>query len=171
MGNGAGNYLPVGLYSGFRHRALIGFSFSWPAGFTGRVRKATLQLRTSGQAWVAFGSSPKFYARRITESWNEGTYDAAPTSQYSVTNATVWPGPNRTTAGQSLKTIGRTENNDITVDITDIAQAWYDNGGSNFSVMLISANEDASSRTTEFWSDDTGTAAARPTLVLKCETV
>jgi hypothetical protein len=167
-GNGAGNNLPVGYYAGFRTRALIGFSFSWPANFI-RVKSAKLNLRTTDQNWVAFGSSPRFYVRRITETWSEGTFDAAAPNQYSSINAAVWPGPAKTTSGQVLKSIGTAENNDITVDITDIAQGWHDAGGSNFSVMLLSANEDASRNTTEFWSDDHGTAGFRPELVLKCE--
>jgi hypothetical protein len=167
-GNGAGNNLPVGYYAGFRTRVLIGFSFSWPADFI-RVKSAKLNLRTTDQNWVAFGSSPKFYVRRVTESWTEGTFDAAAPNQYSSGNAVVWPGPAKTSSGQVLKSIGASENNDITVDITDIAQGWHDAGGSNFSVMLVSANEDASRNTIEFWSDDHGTSAFRPELVLKCE--
>lgn len=168
MGNGAGNYLPVGYYSGFRHRALIDFtSLSWPAGFV-RVKKATLNLRTSGQVWVAFGSKPKFYAKRITSSWSEGTYDAAPTSQYSVSNAVVWPGPDKTSAGQTLKSIGRTENNDISIDVTDIMQAAHDAGVFR-GIMLVSANEDSSTNTVEFYSDDHGTSGYRPELVVISE--
>jgi len=172
LGNGAGNYLPVGLYSGFRHRALIDFTtLSKPAGFIS-VKKATLNLRTTGQQWVAFGSKPKFYARRITESWSEGTYDAAPKNQYSTTNAVVWPGPSKTTSGQTLKSISDSENNDISVDVTDILQAVLGSGPASgfYGVMLISANEDSSNGTIEFFSDDEGTASRRPELVVQCYT-
>jgi hypothetical protein len=167
MGNGAGDYLPVGLYSGFRHRPIIDFTtLSWPSGFIS-VKKATLNLRTTGQVWVAFGSNPKFYARRITESWSEGTYNAAAPSQYSVSNASVWPGPSKTTSGQTLKTIADSENNDISVDVTDILQAAHDAG--NFhGIMLIAANEDSHANCVEFYSDDEATTSRRPELVVQC---
>ena len=168
MGNGAGDYLPCGYYDGFRHRPLIDFTtLSWPAGFV-RVKKATLILRTTGQSWVTFGSKPKFYAKRITSSWSEGTFNAAAPSQYSSGNASVWPGPNKTNAGQALKTIGTSENNDISVDVTDILQAAHDAGDFR-GIMLVSANEDSHTNTTEFYSDDHATSGFRPELVVICE--
>lgn len=169
MGNGAGDYLPVGYYSGFRHRACIDFTtLAKPTGYVS-VKKATLNLRTTGQQWVAFGSSPKFYARRITESWSEGTYDAAPTSQYSTTNATVWPGPSTVTAGQTLKSCADTENNDISVDVTDIIQRAFDIDAF-YGIKLTAANEDANVNCIEFYSDDHGTSGYRPELVVQCYT-
>lgn len=170
MGNGAGDYLPVGYYDGFRHRALIDFTtLSWPAGFV-RVKKATLNLRTSGQAWVTFGSKPKFYAKRITSSWSEGTFNAAAPSQYSSGNASVWPGPDKTSAGQTLKAIGTSENNDISIDVTDIMQAAHDAGDFD-GIMLVSANEDSHTNCVEFYSDDHATSGFRPELVVTCEVI
>ena len=165
LGNGAGNYLPVGYYSGFRHRALIDFTtLSKPVGYIS-VKKATLNLRTTGQQWVAFGSKPKFYARRIKTAWSEGTYDAAPTSQYSTTNAVVWPGPDLATAGQTLKSISAAESNDISVDVTDQLQAALDaNAFRGFG--LVAANENSNVNCVEFYSDDHGTSGFRPELVV-----
>lgn len=169
MGNGAGDYLPCGYYAGFRHRPIIDFTgWSWPAGFVS-VKKATLTLKTTGQQWVAFGSKPKFYVKRITESWSEGTYNAAPTSQYSTTNASVWPGPSKTSTGQVLKSIARTENNTITVDVTDIMQDAHDAGSFN-GFMLVAANEDSNVNCIEWYSDDHGTSGNRPKLTIQCYT-
>ena len=131
------------------------------------MRKARLNLRTTGQVWVGFGHSPKVYAKRITESWNEGTFDAAAPNQYS-SNASVWPGPSKTTSGQTLKAFGRTENNDVSIDITDIAQGWHDSGSIR-GLMLVAANEDGHANCIEFYSDDHGTAGFRPELVLVCD--
>lgn len=170
LGNGAGDYLPVGLYSGFRHRALIDFTgWSWPAGFV-RVKKATLTLRTSTQVWVAFGSKPRFYVKRITDAWSEGTYNAAPTSQYSASNAVVWPGPDKVSAGQVLKSVSGATDVDVTIDVTDIMQAAHDAGDFD-GFMLVSANEDASTNTIEFISDDHATSGKRPSLTIVCEIV
>ena len=169
MGNGAGSYLPVGYYDGFRHRALIDFTtLSRPAGFI-RVKKATLNLRTTGQVWVTFGSTPKFYAKRITSSWSEGSFDAAAPSQYSSGNAVVWPGPDKTSSGQTLKTIGTSQNNDISVDVTDQLQAALESGNDFKGLMLVSANEDGHANCIEFYSDDHGTSGFRPELVVICE--
>jgi hypothetical protein len=168
MGNGAGDYLPCGYYAGFRHRPIIDFTgWSWPAGFVS-VKKATLTLKTTGQEWVAFGSKPKFYVKRITESWSEGTYNAAPTSQYSTTNASVWPGPSRTTSGQVLKSCGRTEGATITVDVTDIMQDAHD-AGAFHGLMLVAANEDSNANCIEFYSDD-ASSGNRPKLTILCYT-
>ena len=166
-GNGAGDYLPVGLYSGYKHRALIDFDVVWPANFDS-VKKATLTLTTSGQAWVAFGSSPKFYVRKVTESWSEGTFNAAAPSQYSSGNAVNWSNqPNSTATNAVLKSISTSTNNEITVDITDIAQAWHDDGVVR-GVKLISNNEGSTTNTIEFWSDDAGTSSKRPKLTITC---
>lgn len=165
-GNGAGDYLAVGYYDGYRARALIQFTISWPAGFLS-VKKATLNLRTSDQAWVAFGSHPRVYAKRVTESWSEGSFTDAPGSQYSSGNAVIWPGPSRTSSGQALKSFPDTENNDVSIDITTIAQGWHDHG--NHGLVLMAANEDSTTNTIEFYSDDHATSGWRPELVLKCE--
>jgi len=165
-GNGAGDFLPVGYYSGTTTRVLIDFpSFAWPAGFV-RVRRATLRLRTGSQFWVDFGDHPKFYARRITESWSEGTYTGPKGSQYSA-NASVWPGADSTQTGQTLKSISAAENHDITVDVTDIMQGAYDSHGHNFyGIKLLSHNESSHANTIEFYSDD---HANGPELYVVCD--
>ncbi len=165
-GNGAGDFLAVGLWQGVTARALIDFTtFAWPAGFI-RVRRATLHLRTSGQAWVGFGNSPKFYVQRIAETWSQGTYDAPAPNQYS-TNSSVWPGANSVTGGRTLKSISDAENHDITVDVTDIMQDAYDSSGHAFNgFKLISHNESSKINTIEFFSDN---HANPPQLVVVCD--
>ena len=68
-----------------------------------------------------------------------------------------------------LKKISDAEDNEISIDVTDIMQRAHD-AGSFHGFMLISANEDSSVNTIEFCSDDHGTGAAQPELVLVCET-
>lgn len=167
-GNGAGNFLPVGFYLNTRTRAFIDFpTITKPAGFI-RVRRATLNLRTSGQDWVAFGGKPKLYARRVTESWTEGTFDAAAPNQYSASNALVWPGPSTTKAGQTLKSLGGAEDTERDIDVTEIVEAAF-RAGAFHGIALISANEDSKVNTIEFCSDDHGTTAARPSLTVICD--
>lgn len=165
LGNGGGDYVAVGKYSGILARGFFYFPFSFPVGFTGTVKKATMTVKTGPQAWVAFGSSPRVIAQRIKETWAEGTYDVAAPSQYSVTNATVHPGPSRATSGQVERGIATTTNTSWEIDVTTIVQAWAD-GDDNHGIALISANESGTSNTTEFYSDDHATAGNRPTLTI-----
>jgi hypothetical protein len=162
-GNGQDDYLSVGYYSGTKTRSHIQFPITWPADFHS-VKKATLKLRTSGQNRVAFGSSPKFYVERNTESWTEGS-----TTYPNNANggANIWPGPSRTKTGRVLKSTSKTEANDITIDITDIAQAWAD--GSNYGLTLISNNESSSVNTIEFLAED-ASGSYGPRLDLVCYT-
>lgn len=165
-GNGAGSRLAVGYYGGGRARTFIQFPVDWDdfPGFV-RVKSAKLRLRSGTQSWVAFGSAPKVYVQRVTESWSEGSYDASPPSQYSASNALVWPGPSRTTSGQATRTFGSGEGNWSSTDVTAIAQAWR-SSGNNYGLCVRAVNEDTSSQAYEFYSDDTG---SEPELVLTCE--
>lgn len=169
QGNGAGDYLPCGYWKGYKHRPLIDFpTISKPSGFI-RVRKATLTLRTTGQVWVGFGSSPKFYVRRIKKAWSEGTYTGPTGSQYSTTNAAVWGEQTIESETQTLKSCGRTENNDVSIDVTEQVQAAFD-AGAFHGFALVSANESSKTNTIEFYSDDHATSGWRPELTVVCET-
>src|SRR5262245_27608139 len=86
MGAGAGNHLPVGLYSGYVFRAALKFAFDW-TGVT-KIVNANLYLRTSDRAHLAFGSSPQIAAYRVTSAWSEGTYSCE--SGYSTGNAVTF---------------------------------------------------------------------------------
>lgn len=165
-GNGADDYLSVGYYASTRARGLIAFTgINWASDFPGfvRVKTAVLTLRTSNQTRVAFGSNPKFYVKRLTESWSEGS------TSYpnDGSNAVIWPGPAATASGQVLKTIGTATTTDRDITITDIVQGWHDSG--NYGLRLMSVNEDNSGNTIEFFSDDYATAGARPRLSITCE--
>lgn len=169
-GNGAGDYLVAGRYDGKVARCFIQFpAIDFNADFPDfiEVVDATLTLRTSDTAWVVFGSSPKVQLNRVTESWSEGTFDDAPPDQYDNSNDINWGNqPSVTSTGEKQRGMGTSENNDITFDITAIAQGWHDDA--NYGLRLRSTNESSSSRTIEFFSDDYGTAGHRPTLRLKC---
>lgn len=152
-GNGADGYLSVGYYQGTRARSFIAHpTINWASDFPGfiRVKNATLDLRTSGQVRVAFGSHPKVYAQRITQAWTQGS-----TTYPNDANggALTWPGPSRTSTGQTLRSLTRATDKDVSLNVTDIVQAEHDSGN-QYGVALISANEASSSNTTEFYSDD-----------------
>lgn len=168
LGNGAGDYLPCGYWKGFKHRPLIDFpTISKPSGFI-RVRKATLTLRTTGQVWVGFGSNPRFYTRRLKKAFTEGTFNGSSPNQYSTTNACVWGEQTIESETQTLKSIGRVENNDINVDVTEQMQAAFD-AGAFHGFALVSANESSKTNTIEFYSDDHATSGWRPELTVICE--
>ncbi len=165
-GNGADDYLSVGYYASTRARGLIAFTgINWASDFPGfvRVKTAVLTLRTSSESRVLFGSNPKFYVKRLTESWSEGST----TYPNDGSNAVIWPGPAATASGQVLKTIGTATTTDRDITITDIVQGWHDSG--NYGLRLMSVNEDSSGNTIEFFSDDYATAGARPRLSITCE--
>lgn len=164
-GNGAGSNLPVGVsgyYGQYRYRSLIGFTITWPAAAIS-VKSATLRLKTTTQDWITFGSSPKVYVQRITGSWSEGTYNAAPPNQWSTTNAVTYPGPTVTTTGQVLAAITTATSTLVDIDITDIANDWLSSGITDASVRLIAASESVSTYNTEFLSDD---GATPPQLII-----
>lgn len=165
-GNGAGANLPVGYKTTaanpFRsYESLVGFSITWPAGAIS-VKSATLKLKTTSGDWLAFGSNPGIYVKRVLDSWTEGTYNAASPNEYSTTNAVVWPGPNSTTSGQVLAT-GMTAATLIEIDITDIANDWLSSGITDASVRLAKVTGSVSTYNVEFLSDD---GATPPQLVI-----
>jgi len=86
-GAGASSTLPVGTWQGWTYRALIQFpAIPWTK--VRRIVSATLDLQTTTQVRVGFGSSPTIEACRITGSWSAGS-----ASSPSSGNAVVWPGP------------------------------------------------------------------------------
>lgn len=164
-GSGAEGQLPVGSGSGWKNRAVLDFaSIDW----TGVVAvvSATLRLTTSSQVNLAFGSSPKVEARRITGSWSEGS-----SSSPSGSNAVVWPGPSTTTTGASQATVTRSEGARIGLSVTAIARAWAPvaaggSGATRRGIALYSAAESDPAKATEFLSRETGSSGSRPVLEL-----
>ena len=147
-GSGASNYLPVGLYGGYLYRTLLGFSYSF-TGWTA-ISSATLNLRTSTQFYVAFGSDPDIYIQRITESWSEGT-----SGDLSSGNATHWGNmPNRVSTNQATLDVSTAESDWVSVDITALMQDALA-AGVFYGLNLRAVFEDDGEDVTEFYSDDT----------------
>jgi len=158
-GAGAQNELPVGAYQGWRNRVFIDFddiNFSDVID----VEKCVLELDTSTQEFVAFGSAPKIVVKRVTESWNEGS-----ASTPSSGNATVYPGPNCASTNVKTVSVPGGENAALNVDITGHARSWH-GGSAQRGVGIFSAGEDAEKYTTEFWARNAGTTSRRPRLKL-----
>ena len=93
-GAGASTTLPIGVWQGWQYRGLLKFpGIPWTK--VRAIRTATLNLRTTTQVRVGFGSSPKTQVRRITTGWNAGTG----TTPGSNPGGVVWPGPTTTSSG------------------------------------------------------------------------
>jgi hypothetical protein len=151
-GNGQGDTLLVGLLSdGNLCRAFLKAPVAAPAGAV-EVVSASLKLWTSTQQCMQFGSSPKVIAQRVTSSWAEGSY--AVQCGFGTSNAVKWPGPSRTSSGQVVKSITRSEDAAVTFDITAIAKAWLA-GSINYGIALVAASEGSGSNRMEFKSRHT----------------
>lgn len=166
-GAGAANTLPVGGWSGWTYRAVIDFqAISWTK--IRAVRTATLNLRTTDQDRVGFGSSPKLEVRRITGSWSEGS-----ASSPSSGNSVVWPGPDTTSSGAKTSTMPGSENAEKDIDVTAMVRAWAPvaAGGSGAAQRGLQLREISGSTTytTEVWPRESGTSAARPVLTVVLE--
>ena len=84
-------------------------------------------------------------------------------------NWVVWPGPNATASGEKTASITRTENAQVEIDVTAIVRAWAPvgaggSGAANNGLRIAGYTETSETYTTEFLSDDNGTASARPIL-------
>lgn len=170
-GNGAGDYLAVGRDAGTSNhvRSFIQFPIpsDWTDDFPGFVEvvSATVTLRTATQAGIEYGASPKYYVRRVTGSWSEGSH--AGTGSYDSGNSINWANqPKVTTTGQKVKSHDGSESTDRDVAVTEIAQGWHDHG--NNGLRLSAYDESATRHTIEFYSDDHATSGWRPVLRLKC---
>ena len=76
-GAGASTTLPIGVWQGWQYRGLLHFpSIPWTK--VRALKSATLNLRTTTQVRVGFGSSPKTQIRRCTTPWNAGTGSSSP---------------------------------------------------------------------------------------------
>lgn len=152
-GAGKGDVLPVGRWDGWVYRAFLRWPISW-SDFPGfiRVKKAEVRLKTSDQQDVGFGSSPQVIFQRCTQEVIEGAEGAD--GNYHFDNALIYPGPNRTSSGQQLKAVTRSENTDVRAAITSIVQGWHDHG--NDGLAILSSNESSTARTTEFQSREGG---------------
>ena len=151
LGSGTEGQLPVGAWQGWRNRAFLDFaSINW--GDVKAVVSAELRVYTSTQVNIGFGSAPKAVARRITQSWSEGS-----ASSPSGSNSTVYPGPSTTSTGAVTKSITKSENAFQSFDVSAIVRAWAPaaaggSGAGKYGIAIFSAAEDSTSATTEFWA-------------------
>jgi hypothetical protein len=141
-GNGAGPNVLVGkLADGQITRGAFAFAAIPLKGTNRKVVSATITFTTDRGGCMQWGSSPKFYLRRITASWSEGSF--ATGCSWSSSNASKWPGPAATTTGQVSKTHSASDGISVAVDVKSIVQAWLD-GSPQYGVLAISASETSS---------------------------
>lgn len=190
LGGGQDDHLPVGYNPGYRFRSGIVFGLDWTG--VKQIVSASLNLKVASQAHMEYGSDPDVYVERATESWTENSYRSSYDSPagagwYNAT--TAWPGPAVTTTGRATWDVNPTEDGWVSVDISDIVEAWAPTtvkkrdgtaGGaaSNYGVVLRGVAGDTSTDDTiEFYSRHTAndpyvlivyssnTAPTAPTLV------
>ena len=160
-GAGAASTIPVGSWQGWQYRGLVQF----PAIPTTKLRdlvSATLQLQTTTQVRVGFGSSPTVDVKRITGSWSAGS-----SSTPSSGNAVVWPGPAVT--GSVRADVSRSSNAAVAIRVDELVRAWLPSsaGGSLAAQrgLALYAGSGSTVDTSEVWPVEKG-STARPTLVL-----
>lgn len=154
LGAGASNFNPIGTYSGYKYRTLLGFSYS----FTGMVSitSAVLNLRTGTQFYVAYGSDPDIAVRRLTAAWSEGTSVAL-----SGTNAVEWDNQPGVTGSTAVADISPSESTWDSVDITTIIQEALA-AGSFYGLRLYaydgSGESSSATDVTEIYSREQGSS-------------
>lgn len=156
LGAGASDFNPVGTYSGYEYRTLLGFTKN----FTGMVSitNADLHIRVSTQYYVAFGSDPDLYIRRLNGSWSEGS-----SVGLSGSNAVHWgnqPGVTGSTSGPH--DVSTTESAWESFDITTIMQEAL--AANDFDGLRLYAASSASTDVTEFYSREQGSSDAYITI-------
>lgn len=151
-GSGVSNGLPVGQYSGYRYRTLLGFSYSFSGMVT--ITSAILNIRTSSQIHVAFGSDPDLYVQRLTSSFSEGTSDAL-----SSSNAVTWANqPSATSTNQATADITTVESTWDAIDITALIVDAF-NAGTFYGLKLRAVDETDATDVTEFFSSEFSTSS------------
>ena len=149
LGAGTSDFLPVGLYSGYKYRSLLGFSgfsASWVS-----ITSAVLHIKTSSQYYVAFGSDPDIEVLRLTSSWSEGS-----SSSLSSSNAVHWGNqPSATTSNQATKDVTTSENTWVSITITALMQDALA-AGVFYGLRIMAADETTASDVTEFYAREYG---------------
>lgn len=163
-GAGASSTLPVGAWSGWSYRALIQFP-NIPGTKLRRLVSATLNLDTSNQVRVGFGSSPTIDVKRITGAWSAGS-----SSSPSGGNAVVWPGPAVT--GSIRANVTTSQNAAVGIRVDSLVLPWLpaSAGGSLAAQrgLALYGGSGSQADTTEFWPVEKG-GSQRPELVLVLE--
>jgi hypothetical protein len=165
-GAGAATSLPVGAWQGWQYRGLVKFA-PVPWAKVRAIRSATLNVRSTSQVRVGFGSSPKCQVRRITGAWNAGS-----SSSPSSGNSVVWPGPTTTATGAVTASLPTGQNVDRAIRVDALVRPWAPAsvGGSGAAQQGLALYEASSSanNTGEVWPVEQG-GAARPSLDLVLE--
>jgi len=163
-GAGASTSLPVGAWSGWTYRGLIQFP-NIPGTKLRRLVSATLNLDTTDQVRVGFGSSPTIEVKRITGSWSAGS-----SSSPSGSNAVVWPGPACT--GSIRSNVTGSQNAAVGIRVDGLVLPWLPAaaGGSLAPQrgLALYPGSGSTADTTEFWPVEKG-GSNRPELVLVLE--
>ena len=151
-GSGVSDGLPVGQYSGYRYRTLLGFSYS----FSGMVEitSAILNIKTSSQIHVAFGSDPDIIVQKLTGSFSEGSSDAL-----SASNSVTWANqPGASSTDQATKDVTTSEGTWVTIDITNMIENIRAAGATFYGLRIRANDETAAADVTEFYSSEFGTS-------------
>jgi hypothetical protein len=164
-GAGASSSLPVGVWSGWTYRALIAFpAIPWTK--VRRIVSATLDLATSSQVRVGFGSSPTIEAKRITSSWSAGS-----SSSPSSGNAVVWPGPS--TTGSIRSNVTGAENATVRIRVDGLVLPWAPTSVGGILApqygLALYPGSGSTADTTEFQPVEASGSASDPTLELVLE--
>lgn len=173
-GNGKDDHAPIGLYGGVVFRELLDFAYDWTKVY--QIKKAYLELRTTGEVHIARGASPRVKVARITTSWRE---DGGAENSWSTSAATVYGGPSTTGTVVDSSVLSTGSDKLDRIDITAIVDAWApstvrrSNGQAGTAtasdrrgLRVISYDEASTSRTTEFFSRRIDSAWKRPRIVL-----
>jgi hypothetical protein len=165
-GAGASNSLPIGVWQGWQYRGLLKFpSIPWTK--VKRVVSATLDVQTTTQVRIGFGSSPKTQIRRITGSWSAGS-----SSSPSGSNAVVWPGPQTTGSNAVTSSLPSGQNASKSIRVDALVRAWAPAsiGGSGAVQQGLALYEasGSGSNTSEVWPVEQG-GGARPQITLVVE--
>jgi hypothetical protein len=168
-GAGAIDQLPIGAFGGVVYRGLVQMpSLDWTGLGVRRVVSAKLKLKNDAPVIVSRGAQPRIYARQISGAWNEGSM-----TSFGAGAAVAYPGPGATGSSLDSGELSTVDGAWVEVDVTTIVRAWAPTtvenglGQANYGFQLRSFDEGTTSRTTEFWSDDTSFA---PQLVITYET-
>jgi hypothetical protein len=178
--NGYDQHHPVGSFgsNAYRARSLINI----PISFTGwsSVTSASLVLTTSTPTHGAWGSnsSKTLNVARSLVPWTE---DAGAENSWTKYTSNTYNGYQyHNTLGTdydtvvSLTGISATRPSTVTVNVTSIVQAWFNdwkNGiSSNNGFLLYNGTETSDSHYMEFYSREFGTSGSRPQLNITYET-
>lgn len=155
LGAGASDFNPIGLYSGYLYRTLLGFSYS----FSGMVSitSAILWMKSSTQNYVAFGADPDVSVRCLSSSWSEGT-----SVGLSGSNAVEWTGQPGVTGSTATGDMTTSESTWDSIDITTLMQerlaAYKASGTAFYGLRLFAPNEGSSDDVWEIYSKDQSTS-------------